>query len=139
MTAVVAAILAASLAGAIALYRERRIEARRLRVAARITEATIALAARGTRVTTEGESWDALDEAPGKQTFERVWEAHRDILAGHLQRNDWNSVQGGASNYLLYFFVTRTGPPNKLPAKKGLEGLVEDLDKARAALLPFCD
>jgi len=139
MAAVIAAILAAFLAGTIALYREWRLEARRLRVAARIMEATVALAARGIRVALEGESWDAVDEAPGKETFERVWEAHRDVLAGHLRRNDWNSVQAGADNYLLYFYVTRTGPPNQPPAKKSLEGLSEDLDKARTALLPLCD
>jgi hypothetical protein len=139
MAAVIAAILAAFLAGAIALYREWRQEKRRLQVAARIMEGTVALAARGTRVASGSKSWEVLDEAPGKDTFEQVWGAHRDVLAGHLQRAQWDAVQTGATNYLLYFYVTRTGPPSEPPAKKALETLAIELDVARAALVPLCD
>jgi len=92
MAAVVAAITAAFLAGAIALFRERLLETRKLRVAARILESTLALAYSGVHVAADSDSWDILDKTPGKDSLRQTWEKYGDILAGHLKRPDWELV-----------------------------------------------
>jgi hypothetical protein len=137
MTAVLAAILAAFLAGAIALYRERRLESRQLKVAARVLESSVALAMAAALAASETPEWDVLDEAPGHDAFERVWEEHRDTLAGHLPREAWGSVQGAVRDYLLFFFVERDSPPNVSPMKDMLEEIAKKLEKARTVLHPY--
>lgn len=112
MAAVLAAILAAFLAGAIALFREYRLEVRRLRIAARVMESTFIIALASVEVVSGAEDWATFDEAPGREAFERVWEAHRDVLAGHLNRRDWDTVQAAARNYLLTFYIDRDCAPN---------------------------
>jgi len=139
MTAVAAAIVAAFLAGAIALYRERRLEARRLKVAARLLSAAITLAAAATSVTAREDSWNVLDEIPGKDTFQETWGEHSAILAGHLSRADWQSVEKATRNYLMRFSIVREGAPNEPPAQERLEGLAEQLKSALRVLQPFCE
>jgi hypothetical protein len=105
MAAVLAAILAAFLAGAIALYRERRLEARRLRVAARVVQATIAEAMTNWMMVSQGKlSWKQFGLNPAKGDIVESWDQHRDILAGHLCREEWTAIQDAISGYLMLFW-----------------------------------
>jgi len=106
MAAVAAAIVAAFLAGAIALFRERRLEARRLRVAARITQATLMEALNNARNVSSGNvRWSNFMLKPSEQEIVKAWSDHREILAGHLSRSQWTSVYVGFHAYLLLFHL----------------------------------
>jgi hypothetical protein len=102
-------------------------------------ESTLALAYSGVSVAAESDSWDILDETPGKESFRQTWEKCGDILAGHLKRPDWELVESAVTTYLTYFYVAREGPPNVPPFKEDLEGITTSLREAGAALHPFCD
>lgn len=137
MAAVIAAVVAAFLAGAIALYRKRRLEIRRLRVAARVLQAEGVLAMVATELAQRSDSWKVFDETSRIGAFENAWEEHRDILAGHLPETAWSTVLSGVRSYLLYFHVERGRPPNTSPAKKNLEEIETSLQEAVTALVPF--
>lgn len=138
MAAVLAAILAAFLAGAIALYRERRLEARRLRVSARVMETTLVTAMAGLRAAAKTGGWNIIDQAPGRDAFRCTWEDHRETLAGHLSRQDWNQIQRAVRDYLLEFARERQNASDRPPAKERLEEKAEKLDAAIKVLTPFC-
>lgn len=140
MAAVLAAILAAFLAGAIALFREWRLEARRLRVAARVTEATLKEALNTAVKTAEGEiRWKNFPEKPSEEEIVRPWNDHRDVLAGHLSRDQWTEVYIGVSAYLLLFHLEEDADPESdawMPMWEEVQGR---LVAALAALNTYCD
>lgn len=139
MAAVAAAVVAAFLAGGIALYRERRLERRRLRVAARSLHATFAMAGAGVHTASEIDGWNVIDLTPGRESFEQTWAKHQDVLAGHLSRQDWNSIQSGVLSYLIELSTQRPEKSNQPPARDRLTALKATIDHACAVLRPLCE
>jgi hypothetical protein len=100
MTAVIAAIVAAAIAGGIALYRERRIELTRLLVAARVLSAEMARVgmvvdggAEMDQPKVAGAVW-LLDEfVESGEPLTKAWEGHREVLAAHLRAKEWEKVE----------------------------------------------
>jgi type II secretory pathway pseudopilin PulG len=134
MAAVIAASLAALLAGAIALYRERRLEARRLRVAARVVQAMIEeVLALVITASKGGLSVEKVWFALPREEIVRLWTEHRDVLAGHLSRQEWITTQAAISDYLKVFAGEPT-PGNDPDWIKFLVRRSEQLTAAREAL-----
>lgn len=98
MAAVIAAIVAAALAGAIALYRERRIELRALLVGARVVSSALLEASLSLDVTadrpglTGHHAIELVDSFQGEKALVESWEAHRAILAAHLPLEHWRRI-----------------------------------------------
>jgi hypothetical protein len=140
MAAVLAAILAAFLAGTIALYREWRQEARRLRVAARVTEATLAEALNISVKVSEGKiRLQSFALKPSEEEIANTWNDHRDILAGHLSRREWIAVYIGFSAYLTLFRLDKDADPEDKDWKPMWNEIKERLIAARTALDSFCN
>lgn len=101
-------------------------------------EATLVVAMAGLKTASNTEGWNILDHTPGHNGFQHTWEAHRENLAGHLSRQDWNSVQWAVRDYLLEFVRERKVASNESPAKERLERKAEKLVAAIDVLTPFC-
>jgi len=84
VAAVIAAIGAAFLAGAIALFREHRQQQRRLLVAARVRNATFEVASLSIESSVSTNGWELFNAVPGESSFSAAWEAYKADLAGHL-------------------------------------------------------
>jgi hypothetical protein len=139
MAAVAAAILAAFLAGAIALFRERRLEARRLQVAARITQATLMEALNNARNVSMGKvRWSNFVLKPSEQEIVGAWVGHRDILAGHLSRTQWTAVYIGFHSYLMLFHLGAEAGPQNSDWDPMWEEILERLIAASDALEIYC-
>ncbi|HKO39533.1 MAG TPA: hypothetical protein VJU14_14305 [Solirubrobacterales bacterium] len=139
MAAVVAAILAAFLAGAIALFRERRLEARRLRIAARVVKATVEDALVVSVLVSEGKfSWEKMCAVLSKEELSQLWDAHRDVLAGHLSREEWISTQGAISRWMR-IFLAEPSTPDSPGWDKFWTRMKTDLRDAQQTLDSYCD
>lgn len=96
MAAVLAAIAAAFLAGAVALFREHRLQQRRLLVAARVMHNLFGTTTR--RLKSDG---PASSNAPsGDPSFASAWDSYREDLAGHLTWSEWQTIEEGVNSYL---------------------------------------
>lgn len=111
MAAVIAAILAAFLAGAVALFREHRLQQRRLLVAARVAYDELGVARKGITISLVSNRWAALNALPGNASFSTTWETYKGDLAGHLSWSEWQQVEQAISEYLTVKMVSQDDPP----------------------------
>jgi hypothetical protein len=136
MAAVIAAIGAAFLAGAVALFREHRLQQRQLLVAARVMHATFKVASQSIKTTLETNGWALFNAVPGETSFPTAWETYKGGLAGHLTWDEWVRVERAVTAYL----ALRTMSQKKSP------GEVEDvlakvrirLDGGKEVLHAYC-
>jgi hypothetical protein len=137
MAAVIAAIAAAFLAGGVALFREHRLQQRRLLVAARITYDTLTLSRMAIETASETDRWEAIDALPGKEAFSEAWSSSKEALAGHLLWDEWRKVERAISSFLL---VLVGAAANKTPKerKTELDTSVRLIANGRRALYPYC-
>ncbi|MFL5833082.1 MAG: hypothetical protein ACJ76B_03765 [Solirubrobacterales bacterium] len=136
MAAVVAAIGAAFLAGAVALFREHRLQQRNLLVAARVLFATFGVAANGIRTSLKTNEWPPLNRLPGETSFSGAWETYRADLGGHLTWDEWNDVEGGVHRYLALMNMSQEKDPQN--AEATISSIADALDVGRQALYPYC-
>jgi hypothetical protein len=135
MAAVVAAILAAFLAGTVALFREHRLQQRRLLVAARVSYATFGAAAKAIKTSLEVNRWALLNAVPGDVSFSNAWETCKGDLAGHLTWREWRQVEEAVSYYLVIKTMKQDDPPQS--CRPVLEATRDRLEKGRKALYPY--
>jgi hypothetical protein len=102
MVPVITAIVAAVLAGGVAIYRERRIELWKLVVAARVLLASLQdafLLLEVLRDESFDVRWERFLERDDWSGIEAVWSQHRETLAAGLSRSQWNQVVFGVEAY----------------------------------------
>jgi hypothetical protein len=140
MVPVVTGIVAALLAGAVALFRERRLELQRLLVAARVV---------GSLFTTSGNilhafatadadySLGSVNEIGGILELANTWAEHRDVLAAHLNKAEWDKVARAVESYHAVMPVGNTGKGSSAGALDFFAR--DDLKAAAATLKPYCD
>ena len=136
MAAVIAAILAAFLAGAVALFREHRLEQRHLLVASRVMYDTFGLGARGIASAIDSNKWALFNMLPGPASFSSAWETYKGDLAGHLTWDEWRLVEISVSQYLALSTVKQDDPPETWKPMLDMTG--DALEEARKALHPYC-
>lgn len=103
MVPVITAIVAAALAGAIAVYRERRIELWRLVVAARVLLAALEggfILLEVLRDSSLSIRWERFRDRGDPEDVEALWGQHREVLAAGLRRDQWEHVVHGVDAYL---------------------------------------
>lgn len=137
MAAVVAAIGAAFLAGAIALFRERRQEQRRFVVAARVTHATFRVASQAIKTALDMNRWPIFNAMPGEDSFANAWESYKGDLAGHLSWEEWRKVEDAVSRYLALLSMSQDNPPQE--AGKVLSNVRDALVEGRKILQRHCE
>ena len=136
MTAVIAAILAAFLAGAIALFREHRLQQRRLLVAARVTFATFGVAANGIRTSLLADGWAPFNALPGGDSFSVTWDTNKGDLAGHLTWEEWRRVETAVNRYSALTTMSQSESPDNV---RGVMVPVQNaLAEGSDALRPYC-
>jgi hypothetical protein len=136
MAAVVAAIGAAFLAGAIALFREHRQQQRHLLVAARVMHSSFGVAYQSIRTTLEADEWAVFNSVPGQASFSMAWETYKGDLGGHLAWSEWRKVEAVASGYMALTAISQEEQPRK---SENVLGEVRDaLLVGREVLLPYC-
>lgn len=136
MAAVVAAIGAAFLAGAIALFREHRQQQRQLLVAARVMHSTFGVAYLSIRTALELDEWAVFNSVPGGVSFSTAWDAYKGDLAGHLTWEEWRKVEGVASAHMALRAMSQESLPTEA---EGPLGEVRDgLLAGRSVLQPYC-
>jgi len=138
MASVVTAVVAAFLAGAIALFRERRRELRSLLVAARVVRQLMLSTSVNFQDAANSEyaAREALMNVPGRKVFNTVWEAHRDTLAGNLTDLQWPNLQIAVNSYFLAIGLLE-GAPDRLTSSE-LFAAAGHLSTAALTLEPFC-
>jgi hypothetical protein len=136
MAAVIAAIAAAFLAGAVALFREHRLQQRNLLVAARVLYAAFGVAANGAGTSLKTNGWAPLNRLPGEASFSGAWEDFRTDLAGHLTWDEWNDVEAAVPRYLALMNMSQDSDPQSSEAT--ISSIAEALDVGRQALYPYC-
>lgn len=115
MIPVVTAIVAGVLAGAIALYRERRIELAALLVAARVMSTSLKTVGGFVQAASTGElEPELLGDAPGVESAFATWERHRDVLASNLRFDQWEVVEDAIWGVSLVLAV-RESTEDSLP------------------------
>lgn len=117
MAAVLAAIAGVILTGGVAIWRERRIALGDLLVSARVVSVALFNAGVpvGSMVERENEpSW--LEAIPEVRDFSRVWAEHRDTLARHLRRDQWEIVQNASRMLSLAMFDQGAGEDRQIYA-----------------------
>jgi hypothetical protein len=105
MAAVIAAIAGVILTGGVAIWRERRIALGDLLVAARVVSVALFNAGVpvGSMTSLEYDpSW--LKAVPEVADFSLVWVEHRNTLARHLRRDQWEVVQSASRMLSLALF-----------------------------------
>lgn len=137
MAPIIAAIAAAFLAGSVALYRERRQELRSLLVAGRVMGNTFLEASAVIGHLSESEEWDISGEPGGLTSFSAAWEEHRNVLAAHLTRPQWASVESAARRYLLAMAQQGQAPPSRFA--KQLSDTADSLLAAAATLAAYSE
>lgn len=139
MTPVITAVVAGFLAGAIALYRERRLELARLLVAARVLRASFLDAGRGIGIFAQGDApvdRELFEATLGAFDLKEVWSDHREVLARHLKRREWDSI-----SWAVTFYFVATVPESGSPvaaSQKVYSGAEAELHAAADALSPYC-
>lgn len=136
MAAVIAAIAAAFLAGAVALFREHRLQQRQLLVAARVTDASFRRAANGMRDSLSSNGWAPFNRLPGETSFSDAWDLHGGDLAGHLTWNEWLSVETAVSHYLAIRTMSQDDVPHV--SRSVMDQAIERLGEGSEALRPYC-
>jgi hypothetical protein len=137
MAAVIAAILAAFLAGAVALFREHRLQQRRLLVAARVTYDTFGVAANGIRSSLNTNKWALFNALPGETSFSTTWETYKGDLAGHLTWEEWGPIEKAVSHYLAIRTMSQDNSPEH--ARSVLDRTQAALEEGREFLYPYCE
>lgn len=137
MAAVIAAIGAAFLAGAIALFREHRLQQRHLLIAARVMHATFGVAAQSIKTSIDGNEWALFNAVPGETSFSAAWETYKGDLAGHLTWKEWRKVESVVSAYLALMAMTQESPPQEEP-KDVLSTVRAGLVVGQGVLRPYC-
>jgi hypothetical protein len=136
MTAVIAAILAAFLAGGVALFREHRLQQRRLLVAARVTYATFRVATNGIKTSLNSDSWAPFNLLPGKTSLSETWDSYKGDLAGHLTWPEWRWIEESVNHYLALTAMSQSESPKE--SHSVLDSTRAMLEKARQELRPYC-
>jgi hypothetical protein len=140
MVPVVTAVVAALLAGAVALYRERREELAEFLVAVRVVRALFGDAAKFLQAFAEGDmepdlSWATVDAATQALAFEATWSQHRERLARHLARNEWDTLAKAVTGYFVSTSTSLAGEISRAP----FDLCERDLRTAAMTLEPYCD
>jgi len=138
MAAVLAAIVAGFLAGAVAIYREHRLEQRKLLVASRVMDATFNVARGGIETSLHGDDWEPLNAFPGRDSFLTAWESYKGDLAGHLSWREWKEVELAVSHYFTLVEMKQDDSPKTAEVEEVLEKVKAALEKGRTALHPYC-
>lgn len=138
MAAVIAAIGAAFLAGAIALYREHRQQQRKLLVAARVVEATFKSSLGGIGASKRSDRWAAINNLPGRESFSAAWETYKADLGGHLTWAEWVTVERAAFRYTSLLVMSKEKPPSNEDAAEVISKTEERLMEGREVLNPYC-
>ena len=141
MTAVITAIVAAFLAGGIALYRELRLELRRLLVAARILRALFQEAAIYADIFAGPDAdYDSttLEALSGMLDVPTVWAEHREVLAGQLTRRQWNEIAVAVATFEIVT-LTDNRPSTTAPDRQRFADASADLQRAVDVLDPYCN
>ena len=136
MAAVVAAIGAAFLAGAVALYREFHQQQRDFLVAARVMHATFGVASLAIRTSLDSNGWQPVNRMPGKTSFSTAWDSYKGGLAGHLTWSEWQEIETAVTLYLALMNTSQDHPPQD--AEDALREIEKSLDAGRDALHPSC-
>jgi hypothetical protein len=142
MVPVVTAILAALLAGAVALYRERRLELQRLLVAARVVGSLFTSSGRFLRVFAEAEAdypWSTVTDIRGILDLANIWAEHRDVLAAHLNKAKWDKVAHAVDRYHDVMLIANPGEGSSAAARDLFARARDALKAAAATLEPYCD
>lgn len=137
MAAVIAAILAAFLAGSVALFREHRLQQRRLFVAARVLEASFGVASQSIKSSVKGNHWAAFNSLPSIESFAEAWDASKADLAGHLAWEEWGQVEKAVNIYLAGRTMQQEGLPEA--SEEVLLGIRMILENGRTTLRPYCE
>jgi hypothetical protein len=141
MVPVITAIIAALLAGVVAFARERRLELRRLLVAARLvrdalTHADITMQIFGRHQPPL--EWATVTAIAEFLDVPKVWDAHADVLAGHLSISEWDTIGLAVSSYLSVLVNAKdpTTSPNDL--RDRFANAQRHTSKAIAVIEPYC-
>jgi hypothetical protein len=140
MAPVIAAILAGLVAGAVALYRERRLGLLRFLVAARVLSGLFSYSGAGLLVMAlkpHSIKWDLLDETPGHDAFFEIWAEHRNTIAGHLSLAEWRDVDEAVTLYLMLHQLERSEPPAHY--HETFTYTATALDAGRQVLTSYCE
>jgi hypothetical protein len=137
VAAVIAAIGAAFLAGAVALFREHRLQQRRLLVAARAVYSVFNMARIGLETAVSHNEWAAANGVPGEESFARTWEESRGDLAAHLAWEEWVKVERAVQRYLVLRKTSQRRRPAKSAAPIGI--VVESLLEGAWTLEPYAE
>lgn len=135
MAAVIAAIAAGFLAGAVALFREHRIQERQLLVAARVMDEVLATARRGINVSLATDGWAPMNFLPTHNSFLQAWETYREDLAGHLEYAEWQKLTSAIAGYEGMRATSQDEPPSSF--KEPLEDIDRLMETARHELKPY--
>lgn len=136
MAAVIAAIGAAFLAGAVALFREHRQQQRQLLVAARAMYATLGVATQAIDTALGSNGWALFNAVPGERSFPSDWETYKGDLAGHLTWDEWVAVERAVTGFEVLRTMKQDQAPNE--AEDVLVRVRGWLVDGRDSLLPYC-
>jgi hypothetical protein len=142
MVPVVTAILAALLAGAVALYRERRLELQRLLIAARVVESLFTSSGNNLGVVAKAEAdypWSDVARIHGMLDLANIWAQHRDVLAAHLNKAEWDEVAHAVDSYHAVMLVANTAKGSSAGHRNYFARTRDALKAAAATLKPYCD
>jgi hypothetical protein len=136
MAAVIAAIVAGFLAGGVALFREHRIEERKLLVAARVIDEAFFKVEGAVVVSLESNGWEPFNLLPTQESFMDGWEAFREDLAGHLTSSEWKDLTTTLALHQTVSSMTQSESPKN--AEELLNSLLTRLKSSRTRLAPYC-
>jgi hypothetical protein len=142
MVPVITAIVAALLAGAVALYRERRLELQQFLVATRVMRGVFTTAETLLGVFLKENAnygWDVVNALTPVLNFRDAWEQHRDVLAGQLTRPQWDAIARAATNYSIAFADADSRERTVAESRETFTQARDDLAAAAAVLNPYCD
>jgi|SRR5947209_4872252 len=140
MAPVIAAIVAAILAGLVAFTREVRLELRRLLVAARLTSEALSNAqVLCDALNQESEKKEPADWSEAQLTGELgdVWNEHKDVLADRLTNQEWLLVSRGINAYRM-MVATPLSPALIVGRGDTFRFTREALRAASFVLEPYC-
>jgi hypothetical protein len=137
VAAVIAAIAAAFLAGAVALFREHRAQQRRLLVAARATESSFRVASNSIKTSLGSGGWQPFNQLPGRSSFAESWDSYKADLAGHLTWGEWLQVETAVNTYLAVGVMAQDEAPRE--SEGVLTAAQEKLESGTRVLRPYCE
>jgi hypothetical protein len=140
MVPVITAIVAALFAGAVALFREQRLELRRFLVATRVVGAVLQEGSKSMSILSFPDfdwEWSVVDGVAASLNVPDIWHQHRDVLASHLSRQEWHLVATAiATSVRVLASVERRKTPADLHAL--FESCMDEMHAAALILSAYC-